>query len=147
MRAAARIAALGLLGAVAAVPPTAAWSQNFLCFFGPGAAELSPRSQAVVHQFAAWWHRARRGESRWPPHGPVPARTMPVEVHGHADAAEAAAGKASVGRVRAEAVADFLRLNGLPADLITVVPHGAERPMVPVAGAEPQNRRAELIAR
>ena len=72
---------------------------------------------------------------------------MPVEVHGHADAAEARVGKASVSRMRAEAVAAFLRLNGVPAGVITVTAFGGERLLVPVRGAEPQNRRAELIAR
>ncbi|WP_343894088.1 OmpA family protein [Craurococcus roseus] len=73
---------------------------------------------------------------------------MRVEVQGHDDAAEAAAGKAaSVSRARAEAVAASLRLNGLPTDVITVVAFSAERPLVVASGAEPQNRRAEIIAR
>jgi outer membrane protein OmpA-like peptidoglycan-associated protein len=73
---------------------------------------------------------------------------MLVEVIGHAGAAEALTGEAaSVSKARAEVVAALLWLNGLPADLIKVVPHGAERPMVPVTGAEPQNKRAEIIAR
>lgn len=72
---------------------------------------------------------------------------MQVEVIGHADAAEAAVGKASVGRARAEAVAAFLRLNGVPGDVTTVVALGAANPLILAAGAEPQNRRAQLIAR
>lgn len=77
----------------------------------------------------------------------MPARTTPVEVQGHADAAEAAAGEAaSVSKARAEAVAVLLRLNGVPADLTKVVPHGAERPIVPVLGAELRNRRVEIVA-
>ncbi len=110
--------------AAAAVPtPASALSQDFLCFFDPGGAEPSPRSQAVALEFAAQWPRRQRGEARgWPDGEPVPARASPVEVHGHADAAEAAAGKAPVGKVRAEAVAAFLRLNGVPADVIKVIP-------------------------
>ena len=144
-----RLAVLALFFVVAGLPsPASPLSQQFFCFFDPGSAELSPRCQAVALEFAAQWHRRRSGEARgWPNGEPVPARTSPVEVEGHADAAEAAAGRASVGRARAEAVAAFLRLNGLPSDVIKVIPHGAGRPLVPVSGAEPQNRRAQLIAR
>ena len=80
----------------------------------------------------------RRGEERgWPDGVPVPARAVQVEAEGHADAAEAAAGKASVGRARVEAVAAFLRLNGVPADVIKVAAFGADCPLGPTAGAEP----------
>ncbi len=75
------------------------------------------------------------------------ARTMRINVQGHIDAAEAMAGEASLGEARVEAVAAFLRLNGVPADVIKVVAFGAERPLVPLPGAEPQNGRAEIIAR
>ena len=70
-----------------------------------------------------------------------------MEVRGHADAAEVTAGKTSVSGARAEAVAAFLRVNGVPADVITVTAFGAARLLVPVRGSEPRNRRAELIAR
>jgi outer membrane protein OmpA-like peptidoglycan-associated protein len=72
---------------------------------------------------------------------------MRVVAEGHADAAEAASGKASVSRARAEAVPASLRLNGVSADVIKVVALGADRPSVPAAGAEPQNRRVHLITR
>ncbi len=72
---------------------------------------------------------------------------MQVEVTGHADAAEAAAGQASVSRTRAEAVAAFFRSNGVPAEVIKVTAFGAGRPLVPSDGAEPQNRRVELYAK
>ena len=75
------------------------------------------------------------------------AYTMRVEVQGHTDDAEAAAGKGAVRRARAEAVAAFLRLNGMPADLIEVTAFGVERLVVPASGAEPQNRRVEIRAR
>ncbi len=77
----------------------------------------------------------------------MPAHAMQVEVEGHADAAGAAAGKGAVGRARAEGGAAFLRLNGVPADSIEVTAFGAERLVVPVPWAEPQNRRAQLVAR
>ena len=146
--AAARRAALALLAVTAAAQPAASLSRTWQCYFNAGSTELSPRHQAIPHEFSAWWHRTRRGEERgWPDGAPVPAHTMHVEVGGHADAAEAAVGKASVGRAHAEAVAAFLRLNGVPADVIKVVAFGAERPPVPTAGAEPQNRRVQLIPR
>ncbi len=148
MRAAARLAALALLAATAPVPQAMSLSRSWYCFFDASSAEPSPRCQAILHEFAAWWHRTRRGEERgWPNGAPVPARTMQVGVEGHADSAEAAAGKASLGEARAEAVAAFLRLNGVPADVIKFVAFSAERPLVVASGAEPQNRRAQLIAR
>ncbi len=107
-----------------------------------------PRCQGTVLEFVAWWHGTRRGEERaWPDGTPVPARAMQVEVEGHADAAEAAGGKAAVSRARAEAVAAVLRSNGVPADVIEVTAFGAERLLVPVSEAEPQNRRAQLTTR
>ncbi len=91
----------------------------------------------------AWWHGTRRGEERaWPDGAPVPARATQVEVEGHA--AEAAVGKAAVSRARAEAVAAVLRSSGVPADAIEATPFGAERLLVPVSEAEPQNRCAQL---
>ena len=149
MRAAARLAASALVVTAAVAPPRASsLSQDFFCFFDPGSAELTPRCQAIAFEFVAQWDRRRRGEARgWPDGQPVPARTSPVEVEGHADAAEAAAGKASIGRARAEAVAAFLRLNGVPAEVIKVAAFGADRLLVPVRGAEPQNRRVQLIRR
>ena len=151
MRRAGRLAALALLATAAVAPPAAPVSlaTTWLCFFDTSSAELSPRCQATIRDLAELWHRMRRGEVRgWPDEPPMRAYTMPVEVQGHADAAEATAGEAaSVSKARAEAAAAFLRLNGVPMELIKVAPHGAERPIVPVAGAEPQNRPAEIIAR
>ncbi len=148
MRAAVRLAALVLLAAPAVPMPAASLSRTYGCFFDPGSAELSSLCQAIVLEFSEWWHRTRRGEHRtWPEGTTVPAKAMQVEVEGHADAAEAMAGKASVGRARAKAVAAFLRLNGVPADVIKIEAFGADRPLVPSAGAEPQNRRAWLVAK
>jgi outer membrane protein OmpA-like peptidoglycan-associated protein len=145
-----RRVALALVVVAATAPPAAALSlaTTWLCFFDSGSAELSPRSQAIVLEFTDWWHRMRRGgQPGWPHGAPMPAYTMRIEVQGHADAAEAAAGKGAVGAARAEAVAASLRLNGVPADLVKAAAFGAERLMVPVAGAELQNRRVELRAR
>jgi outer membrane protein OmpA-like peptidoglycan-associated protein len=148
VRVAARLAALALLSAVAAAPPAASLSRAYICFFDTGSAELSPRCRDIILEFAARWHRTVRGEEHaWPDGAPVPAHAMQVEVEGHADAAGAAAGKGAVGRARAEGGAAFLRLNGVPADSIEVTAFGAERLVVPVPWAEPQNRRAQLVAR
>lgn len=147
---AARLAALTLVAVTAAAPPAVALSlaTTYLCFFATGSAELSLRCRDSVLQFADMWHRMRRGEVRgWPDEPRMPAYTMRVEVQGHADEAEATVGEASLGKVRAEAVAAFLRLNGLPADVMEVTAFGADRPLVVTSEAEPQNRSVELIAR
>ena len=147
---AARLAVVALLAAAIAASPAASMSlaTTWLCFFDTGSAELSPRCGTSVLGFADLWHRMRHGEVRgWPDEPPMVARTMGVEVQGHADAAEAAAGEASLGGARAEPVAAFLRSNGVLADVIEVLAFGAERPLVPASGAEPQNRRVELHAR
>jgi outer membrane protein OmpA-like peptidoglycan-associated protein len=65
-------------------------------------------------------------------------------IDGHADAAEAAAGKARVSRARAVAVAAFLRLNGVPADVIKVDWFGADRLRLRVSGPEQLNRRVDV---
>ena len=147
---AARLAALSLLAVVATPTSAACLSRTYLCFFDLGSAELSPRCQAIALDFVAEWQRRQLGEDRGrPPDGaPMPGRVPQVEVGSHADAAEAAAGKAiSVSKARAEAIAALLRLNGVPADVVETFPLGARFPLVPATGDEPQNRRAELVAR
>ena len=131
-----------------AMQPSPALSRTYLLFFDLDSAELSPRSQTVIIEIADELRAAQNTQGRSEPSLPlVPARAMFVEVIGHADAAEAAAGKASVGRTRAEAVAALLRLNGVPGDRITVSFFGADRPLVPNPGADPQNRRVEFVYR
>jgi outer membrane protein OmpA-like peptidoglycan-associated protein len=68
-----------------------------------------------------------------------------IVIRGHADAAEAAAGKARVSRARAAAVSAFLRLNGVPAEVIKIDWFDAERLRVRVSGPEQRNRRVEIV--
>jgi outer membrane protein OmpA-like peptidoglycan-associated protein len=139
---------LALLAVVNVSPPATSLTRVYLCFFDAGSAELSPRCQDAALGFVEWWLRIRSGEYRGMPNeAPWPARAMRVELNGRPDAAEAAAGKASVSKARAEAVAAFLRLNDMPSDLIEVTSWGATRPLVPAPGSEQQNRRVEFVLR
>ena len=139
----------GLLAAFLVVPPLRALSVNYLCFFDAGRAELSDRCEAILTQFATVWDRRRRGELPGWPDGrtTAPAEAWRVEIGAHLDAAEGAGDAGALDRRRGEAVAAFLVARGIPAALIRVMPFGAGRPLVPVEGPEPQNRRAELVSR
>lgn len=61
------------------------------------------------------------------------------------DAAEAKTFPPSLAADRADAVKRHLVAGGVPAGRIVVEAYGANRPLVPKDGAEPQNRRAFLI--
>lgn len=72
-----------------------------------------------------------------------------IELGGHADRSGPAAANIRSGRVRAEAVADYLAARGVPRSAMTLVSHGEERPLIPTADGvrEPHNRRVEIIVR
>ncbi len=145
---AAWVAALALLAGAAVPSPAVALSLTWLCFFDHGSTELSPRCQARVIEFVAWWQRLRRVERGDSLDGSLaPGGVTQVVVHGHTDASEAVAGRASVGRARGEAVAAFLRLNGVPAEAIRISSFGARVPLSTGPRTEAQNRRVELIAK
>jgi outer membrane protein OmpA-like peptidoglycan-associated protein len=74
---------------------------------------------------------------------------MPVNVHGHADAAEASRGRSILGERRARAVAEWLIAAGIPRELVAPIDHGASQFLVPTepGKAERQNRRVEIDPR
>ena len=70
-----------------------------------------------------------------------------VRVEGHADQRETGARALAVGERRADAVRDFLVLQGVPAAQIGIISWGKERPKID--GVSPQaiayNRRVETV--
>jgi OmpA family len=147
------LAALVLGASIAFASRAAALSRDYLCFFASSSAELAYRCQRLVLDFLTFEFRAAllRMQRTEGPHGldGASAAVSPPRVilNGHIDRAEAVAGKARLGRMRAEAVAALLRRNGVPAEAITIESFGARRPVIPSAGAEPQNRRVQLVIR
>jgi outer membrane protein OmpA-like peptidoglycan-associated protein len=135
------------LGGVALRPGLAeGLTVTYMCFFDAGSAELSERCQMVLREFVRAWERYRRGEARsWPTNDLLPAMTHRVEVDGRADAAES--GAQAISDARAHAVANFLQRNGLSSALMPLRGYGSDRPLVPVEGPEPQNRRVHLLFR
>lgn len=104
---------------------------DWIAFFDTGSSELT-RPSRVLDDLVALWRR--NGGSF-------------IEVEGHMDAAEAKTFPPSLAADRADAVKRYLIAGGIPAGRIVVEAYGANRPLVPVDGAEPQNRRAFLIPR
>lgn len=133
-----RRAVLALAIAAGARP---AWaSKTYLCFFDRDSAEMVARCQQVVLEFLEFLEFLEAWKAYpWP--------GWQIDVFGHADRAEPDA--MAMGARRAEAIAAFLRLNGVPAEAIRVIDLGTRRPLVPRADTLPesQNRRAELVAR
>ena len=109
-------------------------SQGVLLFFQPGSAvPLSQaRADALLDHIASGW-REDRGF---------------VLIEGHLGLAETASRSRGVDLQRAEAVRKGLLARGIPAQLIWVKPVGADRPLVPGARVEAddrQNRRAVVF--
>jgi OmpA-OmpF porin, OOP family len=138
------IAVLGL-----AVPQASAHSRTYLCFFPHGESVLLDRCLGVLAEFAGTWKRLADG-TEIPFYGertPLPAVRHRVEVHGHADASHSPLMAHQLALRRALAVADEILRLGVPAELVTVIGFDNTHPLIPADGAEPQNRRVELLMR
>jgi outer membrane protein OmpA-like peptidoglycan-associated protein len=142
-----RLLSLAAMLAGLALPATAeACSRAFLLFFADGSTALSERSGRILAE-AVWFYRNQR-----PPAaadgigcGMLPPAAWRIEVEAHAwDSTPDSCG---LSRLRGERVRAGLAALGIPEALVTVVPLGDRRPLVPVAPGdpEPQNRRAELF--
>ena len=101
-------------------------------YFADDGAALTDNARAVLAAQARWLMQN--------PH-------IPVRVEGHADGRETRSRAIAVGERRAEAVRDFLILQGVPSGQIVAVSWGKERPKI--EGMSPQaiayNRRAVTV--
>lgn len=131
-----------LLSGLAFVPQASASSRTFLCLFETDSAELSPRCEQVIRDYAFWW--GQNGGC-----GQTPTRSR-TEIEGHADAEEDARGVADqISAARAQAVSAFLHRLCMSADTIVERYSGARRPMAPAEPNTPerQNRRVDIVLR
>ncbi len=67
-----------------------------------------------------------------------------MHVAGHADKTGAEAGNEQLALRRADVVAKYIVDRGVPREHICVRGKGSRLPLIPVQGAEPQNRRVEV---
>ena len=112
-----------------ACPVVAIYNYFELVFFDPNSAALTPRAKQVLTASAA----------RWQQHG-----GKAYKMSAHTDAAEARTRHRSLATERASSVKAYLVSQGIPPEVITFVPYGASRPLVPSDAPEAQNRRVEL---
>lgn len=136
------VTATVVLGALSAPELAQGQSAHFHCFFASDSVEITPRCQFLNLELAVYWERSRRGEvrARYRPDF-VPARVFRIEVEGYADRSERDGPALSAARARA--VAAFLTINGIPAELVTAQGFGAEGP--PVPGEAPEHVRSRVV--
>jgi outer membrane protein OmpA-like peptidoglycan-associated protein len=111
--------------------PEPAPPQNYIVFFDWDRHDLTPEAQEIIRQAA---ENARTGGySR-------------IQVTGHTDTSGSADYNLGLSQRRAQAVADMLIANGVPAEEIEVDWRGETEPLVPTGDGvrEPQNRRATI---
>lgn len=131
------------------VSQAAAVSRHYLCFFAQDDATATDRCRGVLAEFAAAWKRLAEG-TEIPFYGdrtPLPPHRYRVEVQGHADASHSPLMAHQIALRRALAVADEIVRLGVPTELVTVIGFGNSHPLISADGAEPQNRRVELVMR
>ena len=133
MRRALAATLVAFLAVAAGVVPSGAMSPpSYMVFFAFGSAEISPQGDNTLRGFASDFQKTG---SR--------ARAF---VAAHTDAAEARSQDMALSPARGAAVKNRLVEFGVPADRIQVWVYGDSQPLVVAArGAEPQNRRADIV--
>jgi peptidoglycan-associated lipoprotein len=101
-------------------------------FFATDSSEIDPTAQAVLAKQADWL------KSR---------ATLKITVEGHCDERGTREYNLALGERRANATKDYLVAQGVPADRITTISYGKERPAVDGhnEAAWAQNRRAVTV--
>lgn len=100
--------------------------------FGPGSSELSAEAQARVRALAEALKRPQLASMR-------------LRIEGHTDSAGGRALNQSLSQKRAQAVADFLVSQGIPASRLEVRGYGYDRPLPGRSAASRDNRRVEAV--
>lgn len=108
--------------------------QTYVLYFESGLTQPRAESQPLLPQILA--NAARRASAD-------------ISIIGHADTVGRAERNLDLSLQRAQAVAEWLRRQGLRADALTIESQGQEQPRVPTPDerAEPLNRRVEVIIR
>ena len=100
--------------------------------FGPGSSTLSAEAQARVRALAEALKRPQLAGMR-------------LRIEGHTDSAGGRALNQSLSQKRAQAVADFLVGQGIPASRLEVRGYGYDRPLPGRSAASSDNRRVEAV--
>lgn len=100
--------------------------------FVPGSAELSASDLAQVRAFAEALKRPQLADVR-------------VRIEGHTDSSGGRALNQTLSQRRAEAVADFLKSQGIDASRLEVHGYGYDRPLPGRPASAGENRRVEAV--
>ena len=100
--------------------------------FGPGSSNLSTTAQAQIRAFAEALKRPQLVNVR-------------VRIEGHTDSSGGRAINQSLSQRRAQAVADFLASQGVPASRLEVRGFGYDRPLPGRPASASENRRVEAV--
>ena len=100
--------------------------------FALGSAVLSPAQQDRMRAFAEALRRPQLSGMRF-------------RIEGHTDSIGSRASNMALSRARAEAVADFLTSQGVPASRLDVRGFGFDRPLPGHRASDPSNRRVEAV--
>lgn len=112
--------------------PAAVGSANLQLSFLPGSAILTKEAKARLAKYAAALNSPKIAARR-------------VRIEGHTDASGSATSNRSLSQRRAQAVADFLIRNGLPASRLEVVGYGSSRPLAGIPSQSAANRRVMAV--
>jgi outer membrane protein OmpA-like peptidoglycan-associated protein len=100
--------------------------------FALGSATLSPEQRQRMQVFAEALRRPQLSNMRF-------------RIEGHTDSTGSRASNMVLSRERAEAVADFLKSQGVPASRLDVRGYGYDRPLAGHRASDPVNRRVEAV--
>lgn len=112
--------------------PVAVGSANLQLSFLPGSAILTEDAKTRLTKYAAALNNPRLTARR-------------VRIEGHTDASGSLKLNQTLSQRRAQAVADFLVRNGLPANRFEVVGYGSSRPLTGIPSQSAANRRVMAV--
>ena len=115
-----------------AMPHPAAGSANLQLIFLPGSAILTDNAKLRLAKYAAALNNPKLATRR-------------VRIEGHTDASGSVKSNLTLSQRRAQAVADFLIRNGLPASRFEVVGYGSSRPLAGIPSQSAANRRVMAV--
>jgi OOP family OmpA-OmpF porin len=112
--------------------PAAVGSANLQLSFLPGSAILTEDAKARLAKYSAALNNPKLAARR-------------VRIEGHTDASGSVKSNQTLSQRRAQAVADFLIKNGLPASRFEVVGYGSSRPLAGIPSQSAANRRVMAV--
>ena len=112
--------------------PVAAGSANLQLSFLPGSAILTEDAKARLAKYGVALNNPKLAARR-------------VRIEGHTDASGSMKLNQTLSQRRAQAVADFLIKNGLPASRFEVVGFGSSRPLAGIPSQSAANRRVMAV--